>query len=73
MPSFKPGESRQEWMSRCVPIRRREHPGEPNKQSVAVCFSMWREHQKKNKASSDKTVSEWKPSKKRKRKNGDIK
>ncbi len=54
MPNFKPGESRDEWMRRCVPIRHKEHPNEPTKQSVAVCFSMWREHQKKTKSEQKK-------------------
>jgi hypothetical protein len=51
MPSVKPNESREEFMSRCVPMRKSEHPDEDNKQSVAVCFSMWKEHMKKTKAS----------------------
>lgn len=52
MPSVKEGETRQQFMSRCVPMRHKEHPTEDNKQSVAVCFSMWREQNKK-KASLD--------------------
>jgi hypothetical protein len=54
MPSVKPNESREEFMSRCVPMRKSEHPDEDNKQSVAVCFSIYREHQKKSKASKNK-------------------
>jgi hypothetical protein len=57
MPAFKEGETRQEWMSRCVPIRHKEHPDEKNEQSVAVCFSMWREHEKK-KAKAELTEKE---------------
>jgi hypothetical protein len=54
MPEFKEGETRNEWMARCVPIRHGEHPSEDNKQSVAVCFSMWTEHEKKKNSKSSK-------------------
>jgi hypothetical protein len=63
MPSVKEGETREEFMSRCVPIRHGEHPTEDNKQSVAVCFSMWREHQKKAKGSKDTMKDEKKKKK----------
>ncbi len=47
MPSVRPNETKDEFMSRCIPMRHSEHPSEDNKQSVAVCFSMWKEHNKK--------------------------
>ncbi len=48
MPTPRKGETRESFMSRCVPMRHSEHPNEPNNQSVAVCFSMWKEHSKKS-------------------------
>jgi hypothetical protein len=54
MPVPKEEESRNEFMKRCVPMRHSEHPSEKNEQSVAVCFSIYREHQKKSKASKNK-------------------
>lgn len=49
MPTPTENETREEFMSRCVPMRHREHPNEDNKQSVAVCFSMWKQHKEKPK------------------------
>lgn len=53
MPTPKKGETREQFVSRCVPMRHQEHPKEDNKQSVAICFSMWREHNKKSKAAEE--------------------
>lgn len=43
MPKPKPGESQKDYVSRCIPIRQKEHPGEDVKQSAAVCYSMYRQ------------------------------
>lgn len=65
MPTPKKGESKQEFISRCVPIRHGEHPNEDNKQSVAVCFSIWKEYQKKAvKAELEEETAEWQKKKK---------
>jgi hypothetical protein len=64
MPSVKQGETKEQFMGRCIPIRHKEHPTEDNKQSVAVCFSMWSEHQKKNSTSSKDTKKDEKKKKK---------
>lgn len=50
MPTPSEGETRQHFMSRCIPMRHSEHPDEDNKQSVAVCFSIWRDKHPKEKA-----------------------
>jgi len=50
MPTPKEGESKNEFMGRCVPMRHGEHPSEPNEQSVAVCFSIWRKAHPKDKS-----------------------
>ena len=36
----KQNETQSEFMKRCVPVLR--HEGYPDKQSVAICYSMWR-------------------------------
>jgi len=47
MPEVKKGEDRSAYVQRCIPIRRKEHPDEPRKQSIRVCFEMWRKRHKK--------------------------
>ena len=47
MPRRKKGEPLKKYVSRCIPIRRKEHPSEDTKQSVAVCYSMGRSEVKK--------------------------
>jgi hypothetical protein len=54
MPTPRENETRNEFMKRCIPMRKSEHPSEKNEQSVAVCLSIYREHQKKSKASKHK-------------------
>jgi len=41
------GEAEKEYVSRCISVRQHEHPGEPVKQSAAICHSMYRQHKKK--------------------------
>jgi hypothetical protein len=43
MPKPKPGESQKDYVSRCIPVRRHEHPEEDVKQSAAVCYSMYKQ------------------------------
>lgn len=40
MPLRKKGEKTKAYVSRCVSERQKEHPGEDQKQSVAICYSM---------------------------------
>lgn len=49
MPKPKKGESKSSFVSRCVRIRQKEHPKENPNQSVAVCYSVYREAHKKGK------------------------
>lgn len=44
MPTPSPKETRQDWMSRCIPALREE--GKPQDQAIAVCTSMWQQHEK---------------------------
>ena len=50
MPTPNQGETKDHFMGRCIPMRHKEHPDEDNKQSVAVCFSIWREKHPKDKS-----------------------
>lgn len=43
MPDIKPGESRQEFVSRCIPIVIEEGTAKDQAQAVAVCSQMWRD------------------------------
>lgn len=43
MPTPSPKETRQDWMSRCIPMLRDE--GKPQDQAIAVCTSMWKKHE----------------------------
>lgn len=42
MPEPKKGENKQDYISRCIKVRRKEHPEEKKDKSVAVCYSLWR-------------------------------
>jgi len=66
MPVPSPKETKEHFMQRCIPMRHSEHPDEDNKQSVAVCFSIWREHHKKGQASESQATEEAKKKKKSK-------
>ena len=47
MPTPKENESRQAYVSRCIPVRRREHPEEKQEErSIAACYGMYRQHKK---------------------------
>ena len=46
MPAPKKNETQKEYVARCIKVRHSEHPKEPNKQNIAICYSMWREHKK---------------------------
>jgi hypothetical protein len=44
----KPGEKQKDFMSRC--ISHHVDTGRPQKQAVAICYSMWRDGKGKEKA-----------------------
>lgn len=45
MPEVKEGESKQEWLDRCIPQVMDEGTAEDQKQAVAICHSMYRRNQ----------------------------
>lgn len=46
MPKPKEGETQKEFVSRCIPMVMDEGTAKDDKQAVAICYSMWREHMK---------------------------
>ena len=46
MPTLGVKEKQPDFVSRCVKVRQAEHPGEDNKQSVAICYSMYKDQKK---------------------------
>ncbi len=46
MPTVKPGESRKDFVERCIPVVLGDGTAEGQAQAVAVCSSMWRERGK---------------------------
>ena len=60
MPAVKPNEDQSTYVSRCVgdPGMGKEFPD--NKQRVAVCYSLFKQHQKKHgKSSTEVTAADW--------------
>lgn len=49
MPTPNKNESEKDFVARCIPIVSDEHPEWKQNQRVAVCFSIYSEHQKKQK------------------------
>lgn len=47
MPKPHDGETEKDFVQRCVPVLVSE--GKDQKQAVAICYSMYREHRKKGK------------------------
>lgn len=43
----KPGESEKDFINRCVPVVLHDKTTDDPKQAVAICYSMWNEHKKK--------------------------
>lgn len=46
MPKVKKGESRKDYLARCIPIRRKEHPEESRERSIRVCFELYKKKEK---------------------------
>jgi hypothetical protein len=44
MPERQKGQKLSDYVSLCIATRRKEHPEEDQKQSMAICYSMGREH-----------------------------
>ena len=49
MPKPSENESKEEFISRCVSMVKEEGTAKDNEQAVAICFSMWEQHQKNHK------------------------
>jgi len=49
VPERKKGEPLKKYVNRCVPVRRKEHPGESADRSVAACYGMGKTKKKKKK------------------------
>ncbi len=47
MPNPRKGETREKFVSRCVPVVIREGTAKDGKQGAAICNSMWRRRNKK--------------------------
>lgn len=43
MPTPKPDEDRDAFISRCIAQQKRERPSMSDEQAAAICHSMWRE------------------------------
>lgn len=50
MPTPKPNESQKDFVSRCVPMVMNEGTTKDQKQAVAICYSMFRQHHEKMKS-----------------------
>ena len=46
MPTPNKGESQKDYVSRCIPTVMKEGTAKDQKQAAAVCFSMYKQHQK---------------------------
>jgi len=49
MPKPRKGERRDEFVSRAIPIIKKESPRQPHDQIVARAFSLWRQSKKQKK------------------------
>jgi hypothetical protein len=50
MPTPNKNEKQKDYMKRCVPMVMDEGTVKNNKQAVAVCYSLWRQHKGKSKS-----------------------
>jgi len=58
MPTPNKGEKQKDYMKRCVPAVIKDGTTKDNKQAVAICFSMWRQHQNKKKSRASEIMDE---------------
>ncbi len=47
MPTPRKNEKKDDYMKRCVPMVMEEGTAKDNKQAVAICMSMFKQHKKK--------------------------
>jgi len=58
MPNPRKGESQKDFVSRCVPTVLKEGTTKDNKQAVAICYSMYKQHQKNMKKTKGEKIVE---------------
>ena len=58
MPTPNKGEKQKDYMKRCVPMVMKEGTAQDNKQAVAICFSMWKQHKNKKKSRASEILDE---------------
>jgi hypothetical protein len=47
MPQYR-GESRKQWLNKCIPVVRKEGTAKDSSQAAAICHSMYRRAKKKS-------------------------
>lgn len=52
MPDIQPNDTEKTWIPRCIAVTLKENPKMKQDQAVAICYSKWREHQKKKNTKS---------------------
>jgi len=67
MPKPTEGETKEHFMERCISMRHNEKSKESNDQSIAICFSIWREAHPKDKSAKKPEASEEEAKKKKKK------
>jgi hypothetical protein len=61
------GESKDQFMGRCMSVMHKEAKDKPQDQQVAICFSMWRKAHPKDKSAKNPNASEEEAKKKKKK------
>jgi hypothetical protein len=56
LPTPNAGEKQSDFIGRCVPYVKKEHPEWPQDQCVAVCYSIWRRSKEEKKMSNEKIL-----------------
>lgn len=56
MPKPKKGQSKSEFMGICIPTELRDGTASTPAQAAAICYSVWREHEKETEACKKKKI-----------------
>jgi len=59
IPTPKPKEERQKFISRCISAVHNADPKRPQKQIIAICFDAWRKSKRKRTTAETKAIVEW--------------
>lgn len=57
MPTVNPNETRNDFTKRCIPIVLKDGTAKDNKQAIAICYSMYAEHKKKERPGKTSAVT----------------